>query len=161
MGVNHFKRNRRGSVRTLGSSLKQTGVKFWSPCSLLKKCETGQGVRSPSWHDSRRGCFVVQSCPALCDPCPVTCKSPLSVGFPTQVSGVGCQVLLLEGSRLEWSLRVCYHQFAAALGGVFCHRAPQTVPLGTTTQAGEGMLLSPATTIIIIITFFILSHLQT
>lgn len=81
-------------MRTSGSSPKGTGVKFWSPCSLLKKCETGQGVRSPSWHDSRRGCFVAQSCPALCDPCPVTCKSPLSVGFPAQVSGVGCQVLL-------------------------------------------------------------------
>ena len=53
MGGNHFKRNRRGSISTSERSPKGISVNLWNTSSLLNKLETGQGILSSCWHDSR------------------------------------------------------------------------------------------------------------
>ena len=120
MGENHFKRNRRGSVCTAESFPKGTGVKVRRTFLLLKKCETGQ-------HDSTSSCLVAQSSPTPCDPTAGNLQDSSVMGFPRQVywSELPCPAAGLEvGSRLEWTHKVCYYQFVAILGGIFCHPAP-------------------------------------
>ena len=119
MGVNHFKRNRRGSVHTSESSPKGTGVKFWNPSSLLKKCETGR--------DSRSSCLVAQSCPALCDPM----AGNLQVSF---VHGIS-QASILEWIAMSFSRSRSTEQITmdsqglllpvcGCFRGYICHTAP-------------------------------------
>ena len=139
-------------MRTSESSPKGTGVKFWNPSSLMKKCETGR--------DSRSSCSVAQSCPALCDPT----AGNLQVSF---VHGIS-QASILEWIAMSFSRSRSREQIRMDSQGLLlpvcgCFRGyilppcpPQAIPLGTRTQDEEGMLLSPPTTIIIIITFFFL-----
>ena len=49
--------------------------------------------------------LVAKSYPTLCDPWTVACQSPLSMGFPSKNTGMGCY-FLLQGIFLTQGLNL-------------------------------------------------------
>ena len=61
-------------------------------------------------------CLHFKSCPTLVTPWSITCQTPLSMGFPSKNTGVGCH-FLLQGMFLTQGLKP--HLASLALPGRF------------------------------------------
>ena len=61
--------------------MSRSGI--WSLCCFFYTSILGGG-----------GGLVAKSCPTLATPWTATCQAPLSIGFPSKSTGVGCHFLL-------------------------------------------------------------------